>query len=427
MNILAVCGNYPYPGNSLAGIFSERCVAAIRPRCEGIFVLSPRPWVPPLMAALGLRWKAYSTIPRYEIRDDLEVHRPAVVLVPRIGADFFREHGTYYFSRRIAKRLHEAHRLDAILSFDLAEAGPLAWQLGADLGIPAAGWAFGSDVRPSVRSAADNILWRTLSHLDCVFYQSREMLECAAQCAERHDGVLSGERHVVQPHGIPTPPSRPLESDLQSLRHGYRIPDGAIVVLSLGRITRAKGVVELVRAFAIAAGRDSRLHLLMVGEQPGFDHAAEARAMIAAEPRMTDRVTILPACAPEDIWKFYYMADMFAFASHREGCPNSLLEALSTGLATVAFAIPAVQEVDGGTGGLRLIPAFDCDMFAEALLAMASSSDQRHAMGEVGRNIIRSRYNIKANLGVVYDRLQQLVDRRVGAKAVRESHRSSPC
>jgi glycosyltransferase involved in cell wall biosynthesis len=37
---------------------------------------------------------------------------------------------------------------------------------------------------------------------------------------------------------------------------------------------------------------------------------------------------------------------MFAFTSHHEGMPNSLLEAMAMGVPAIAFAIPPVVELE---------------------------------------------------------------------------------
>ena len=89
------------------------------------------------------------------------------------------------------------------------------------------------------------------------------------------------------------------------------------------------------------------------------------------------------------------MPDIFAFASHREGMPNSLLEALAIGVPAIAFAIPAVLEIDAGAGALLLVPPLDTVQYAEALVQLAASPADRVRLGEKGRERVLARFMVR--------------------------------
>ncbi len=83
---------------------------------------------------------------------------------------------------------------DAILAFDLAGAGGIAWRLGQDLGIPAGGWAFGGDLRVSSSSRLGDIVRQVLIKLDIVFYQSHELRRNAAVLLGKSSDDLNAGR-----------------------------------------------------------------------------------------------------------------------------------------------------------------------------------------------------------------------------------------
>jgi glycosyltransferase involved in cell wall biosynthesis len=171
-----------------------------------------------------------------------------------------------------------------------------------------------------------------------------------------------------------------------------------LLVLSLGRLSKAKGAGELLQAFAVAASACDTLHLVLVGAMPAFDDSQLVMTMIERDSRLRGRVTVRPACSPDEVSDFYYSADIFAFASPREGMPNALLEAMAAGLPAVAFAIPAVKEIDGGEECLLTIPPLDCEAFAHAILRLAGSPQRRRELASKGSRAVRARFNIEVNV-----------------------------
>lgn len=118
---------------------------------------------------------------------------------------------------------------------------------------------------------------------------------------------------------------------------------------------------------------------------------------------------LLPACSPEEVWDYLAAADIFAFPSHAEGMPNSLLEAMAMNLPVVAFAIPPVLELDGGAGVVVLCRPFDADAFAECLVRLAAEDDDRRRRGSEGRALVQSRFLVRKSMAVAVGRLEERV------------------
>jgi glycosyltransferase involved in cell wall biosynthesis len=224
--------------------------------------------------------------------------------------------------------LHREVGFDAILSFDLARTGGLAWRLGRELGIPACGWATGSDIRHSARSAIGRSVREALEKLDLVFYQSDELKTLGAALLGTRAEVLPRDRHVVQSRGVCEPEILPGEEVRRSIRSSLDVAEDQVVILYLGRIARGKGLFELVEGFAQWTKAAANLVLLLVGSRPGHDETPELQKKIRSLPALGGRIHILPGCEPRRIWDYFGAADIFAFPSFREGMPNSLLEAL---------------------------------------------------------------------------------------------------
>ena len=152
MNLLLIPANYPYDGAEWFGPQNERSALVLKGIVQHVEVLMPRPYAPRLLAAINDRWGGYARIPRMHVRRGIRVHRPAYPVIPGVLRGFWHSQVAFAVSRPVATSLHRVVRFDAILSFDLATTGPLAWRLGGALGIPACGWATGSDIRADPRS-----------------------------------------------------------------------------------------------------------------------------------------------------------------------------------------------------------------------------------------------------------------------------------
>jgi glycosyltransferase involved in cell wall biosynthesis len=311
--------------------------------------------------------------------------------------------------RQTAKKIHRRMRFDAILGLDIDGVGGLAWRLGRTFGVPASGWVFGNTPASSPYA---KMARRTLKNLDLVFYQSHDLMNKAALLLGIAPSEMSPKQHLVLSHGIPAPPSLAKEAVRYRIRKEWGITEDHILVLSIGRIYREKGVFELLHAVAHAATKNPKMTCVLVGSSPAFDETRSVQKMLDKMPNLRRHITLLPACPPEQVWEYLCAADLFAFTSHAEGMPNSLLEALAMGVPAVAFAIPPVVEMAAGTEGVLLVPPQDVTGLAEALVRLAAVPDERARRGAIGKNQVLERFMVHKNMAIALDRLTEVVRMR---------------
>jgi len=407
VNLLLVPASYPHPGAEWAGAFNERSAIALRDIVDHLQVLSPTPYAPRFLS-FNARWKAHLLAPKNQVRNGIRVHRPAYPRIPGCLQAFWPTTAAYLFSRRVASRLHKDVGFDALLSFDLASAGGLAWRLGRYLGVPACGWATGSDMRRDVNHGIGRSVRKTLQNLDVVFYQSQELRELAARLLDTNPEALSNERHIVQARGVKGPSTWPSAGVRQSVRAALGLCDLHTVVLYVGRISRQKGLFGLVEGFTRVGLTRPQLALVLVGSRPGQDETAELTRQIGSNSGLSNHVRIVPGCSPEKIWDYLSAADIFAFPSFEEGMPNSLIEALLAGLPCVAFGIPCVREILQSGRALIDVTPYDFSEFWHALLTLVSDPALQRKIGERGRAIANERFSIEQNMRAVVDRVSRL-------------------
>ena len=182
-------------------------------------------------------------------------------------------------------------------------------------------------------------------------------------------GIVDARRTVVLASGsyagVDTNRFAPTAEVLRradQLRRQLRIPSEAPVVGFVGRLTRDKGIAELVEAYLKLRKRFPELRLLLVGDVEDADPLPpKTRHHIESESR------IIHTGFVEDPVPYYHVMDVLAFPTHREGFGNAAIEANAAGKPVVAARATGVVDsvIDGVTG--ILVPVGDAGALAEAL------------------------------------------------------------
>jgi glycosyltransferase involved in cell wall biosynthesis/O-antigen/teichoic acid export membrane protein len=152
----------------------------------------------------------------------------------------------------------------------------------------------------------------------------------------------------------------------------------------LGRIElEGKGIDLLLQAFAkISATVDA--NLVIAGE--GRDQ--ERVLQLGTQLGLGERLRLVGRV--DGLAKSKLLADarLICVTSRFETSSLVALEAQATGTPVLAFDIPAIREVLAPDGGL-LVPAFNVDAYAEAMLELLNDPERRRAMGMAGQQFVR--------------------------------------
>jgi glycosyltransferase involved in cell wall biosynthesis len=157
-------------------------------------------------------------------------------------------------------------------------------------------------------------------------------------------------------------------------------PAETVVVASLGRLAPEKGIDLLVDAFALAAGVDPDMRLLLVGGGPSERDLRDR----ATRPDLAGLVHLTGQLPRAEAISVIRGADLFAFASRTETQGLVLAEALVAGLPVVALEGPGVRDsVRDGVDGVLVPAAPTADRavrLAAAIGALAADAPRRAGM-----------------------------------------------
>ena len=186
-------------------------------------------------------------------------------------------------------------------------------------------------------------------------YRRADAFACISHALEREAiaaGVPAARVHFL-PNAVDISRFRPADGDeRQTLRRERGIPSGAIVCLFVGRLSREKGVMDLMKAWDQL--RPANAILLMAGPDM-TDHPwneGPAARDFSARHDLGASVRFLGSIA--DVAPLLRTADIVIQPSHFEAQGLSAVEALASGVPVVASGVGGLLDfvIDGDNGKL---------------------------------------------------------------------------
>jgi glycosyltransferase involved in cell wall biosynthesis len=151
--------------------------------------------------------------------------------------------------------------------------------------------------------------------------------------------------------------------DRTACRVKLNLPITKKIILYIGNLKSDKGVVDLVKSFAIVAAGNSNVMLVYAG-----DGVARAEIERLNSPNgLGEPVRFLGKVSHDALPEWINAADVLCLPSHHEGVPNVLLEAASCGTPCVATTVGGIPEVVTPASGLLVAPG-DVAALARALI-----------------------------------------------------------
>jgi len=161
-----------------------------------------------------------------------------------------------------------------------------------------------------------------------------------------------------------------------------------VTVISVGRLIPIKDPGLIVDAFA-AQPPGARLVFVGDGElRPELEAATERAGAVS-------RVRFAGMLGRQDVYRELAGADIYVSASHGEGLPVAVLEAMACRCPVVLSDIAPHRELAGGSDDIPLVSPGDTAGFAREIARLtAMTPDQRSALGARCREVVQRRYSL---------------------------------
>jgi len=202
-------------------------------------------------------------------------------------------------------------------------------------------------------------------------------------------------------------------------RERFGLTSDMLVMAIVANLIPYKGHADLLEALGLIASQIQRRWVLLVAgrdDGPGMELKKRAEALgIGSNIRwlgLIDNVNLL--------WR---AADIGVLASHQEGLPNSLLEAMAVGVPMVATRVGGVSDIATDGKECLLVAPRDPIGMASALLRLAQSEKLRSQLALAATTRVRACFALHTcveRYKRLYDLMLQHNDLTNGAHVCRQ-------
>ena len=179
-----------------------------------------------------------------------------------------------------------------------------------------------------------------------------------------------------------------------------------------GRLIEKKGLPVALRAFAVFLGKYPNATLTIAGEGP-LRHELQK---LARELSVDAHVSFTGFISQGQLRDIYYRSHIFLHPSqtghdgNQEGIPNSMLEAMATGLPVFATQHGGIPEaIENSVSGV-LVPERDHEALARVLLNASENPVFLSQIARTGAEVVRKNFDLDAQA----QRLEDIYLRMIG-------------
>jgi glycosyltransferase involved in cell wall biosynthesis len=146
-----------------------------------------------------------------------------------------------------------------------------------------------------------------------------------------------------------------------------------------GRVIAVKGVIELVKAFALAAPDLPGWRLVIAGDDPEGLLTGPRSAARRERAALAGRLTLMGQVSHAEAMALFARAEVAVVPSlWADPCPRAAIEALASGCALIATAEGGLAEIAAGAG--EIVDAGDIAGFAAALRRVGADAALRRRL-----------------------------------------------
>jgi len=162
-------------------------------------------------------------------------------------------------------------------------------------------------------------------------------------------------------------------------------------VLFVGALKRRKGIEDLLEAVHLLAGQSRRVHLNVVGSGPTryLAHLMDRCRQLG----ICDCVEFLGYRSSDEIAKLHEQSQVFVLPSHVENSPNSVAEAMVSGVPVIASKVGGIPSMIRHLDTGLLVEPQSPQELADAIDVLLSSATKRRQLSVNARNVARARHH----------------------------------
>lgn len=229
---------------------------------------------------------------------------------------------------------------------------------------------------PFLRTLATKALKSVLASVDSFIAISQNDV-----LALKSLGLKNSKIHYV-PNGVNTHQFKKQEP-AQEVLHKYDVPSFGRVVLCVSRISRNKGLHNLISAASELKKKIDGLLILIVG--PSSDQTYKNTLINMADSMGTrDIVRFADHVPDDDLVSLYSRADLFVLPSEQETFPLVVLEAMASGCPVIATSVGGIPEIIVSKKNGLLIEPSNAKEISKSIRMLLNDDSLRRRICEEG-------------------------------------------
>jgi colanic acid/amylovoran biosynthesis glycosyltransferase len=192
--------------------------------------------------------------------------------------------------------------------------------------------------------------------------------------------------------------------------------DGNWRILQACRLIDKKGVASAIGAFAIFVRKFPNAEFLIAGKGP----LQEDLEALALQLGVAGKVRFVGFLGQRALRDFYARGHIFIHPSetppdeNQEGVPNSILEAMATGLPVIATRHGGIPEAVTHEMNGFLSKERDIESLGQSMIALAKSPDEYRQMSEMARNAVAQQFDQELTVRALEDAYEEVCAQPVG-------------
>jgi glycosyltransferase involved in cell wall biosynthesis len=150
----------------------------------------------------------------------------------------------------------------------------------------------------------------------------------------------------------------------------------------LGRLTKSKGVYDLIRVWKKVCERKQNAKLVVIGDGPEKERLSNA----ITNEELKNKIVLLGLVSEKDKHEVLISSKVFMFPSYSECWGIAIAEAMACGLPVVAYDLPVYKEVFEDK--LITVPVGNIDAMAERVVFLLENPKVASKIGKESREFV---------------------------------------
>ncbi len=202
--------------------------------------------------------------------------------------------------------------------------------------------------------------------------------------------------------------TKDVEKEATALKSELKIAPDDFICCYIGRLTRQKGLEELITAFGKILSSNPAIKLILLGRYEQHLDPIEDKYIEA----INANYQIMHLGYKNDIRPYLALSNLFVFPSYREGMPNVVLQAGCFDLPCIVTDIPGSNEIiTDGYNGL-IVNKKSADELFNAINYLIENVEIRKAMSRCARDEVSKKYNRIVILEELKKEYYRLIDEK---------------